>query len=152
MVRSVDNKPPHVEPLLAPPGDSREQRDAEAVMVAALGNRLGAPLAPRRIELGDGRHVEIDAASEDLSILCEAWHQGAPEPAQRNKVLSDAFKLRFVTKVVGVSPRLILLFSDEAAAAPFRGRSWYTAALRQAGIEIAVVDLPAEVQEQIRMA
>jgi hypothetical protein len=42
--------------------------------------------------------------------------------------------------------------SDDAAAAPFRGRSWYAAALAEFGVEIAVVDLPPEVREQIRAA
>jgi hypothetical protein len=122
-------------------------------MVALLADELGVPLAPRRIDLGEGRRVEIDAASEDLEILCEAWaHQGAPKSAQRNKVLTDAFKLAFTAQAVGGSHRLILLLSDEEAAAPFRGRSWYAAALATFGVEIAVVDLPPEVREQIRAA
>lgn len=149
----MSEDPPDAQPLPAPPGDSREQQDAEAVMVALLADQLGVPLAPRRIELGDGRRVEIDAASEDLTILCEAWaHQGAPKSAQRNKVLTDAFKLAFTARAVGAPARLILLLSDEAAAAPFRGRSWYAAALAEFGVEVEVVDLPAELREQIRAA
>jgi hypothetical protein len=144
---------PDVEPLPAPPGDSREQRDAEAVMVALLADQLGVPLAPRRIALGDGRRVEIDGASEDLTVLCEAWaHQGAPKAAQRNKVLTDAFKLAFIGKAIDGSPRLILLLSDDAAAAPFRGRSWYAAALAAFGVEDAVVELPSDVRERVKAA
>lgn len=52
-------------------------------------------------------------------------------------------------RAVGTSARLILLLSDEAAAAPFRGRSWYAAALAEFGVEVAVVELPVEVREQI---
>ena len=141
------------EPLPAPPGDSREQRDAEAVMVALLSDELGVPLAPRRIELPAGGRVEIDAASGDLTILCEAWaHQGAPKSAQRNKVLTDAFKLAFVARTLGGPHRLIILLSDEAAAAPFRGQSWYAAAMGEFGVELAVVDLPADVRDQVRAA
>lgn len=63
--------------LAAPPGDSREQRDAEALMVEALAAQLGVPLAPRRLDLSDGVRVELDAASDDLSVLVEACaHQG----------------------------------------------------------------------------
>ena len=116
-------KTPDVEPIPARPGDSRVQRETEAIMVALLADRLGFPLAPRRIDLGDRRRVEIDAATDDLSVLCEASaHQGPPKPAQKNKVLTDAFKLAFVAKALGRLSRLILLPSDEPAAAPSRGR------------------------------
>src|SRR5262245_47302782 len=116
------------QPFASPPGDSSEQRVAESVMVGLLAAELGVSLIPRKIDLGAGRHVEIDGASEDLTILCEAWaHQGAPKPAQRNKVVTDAFKLALVDKTLGGSARLILLLSDDAAAAPFRGRSWCAA-------------------------
>ncbi len=149
----MSDRPPDVEPIPAPPGDSHVQREAEAVMVALLADRIGLPLAPRRIDLGDRRRVEIDAATDDLSVLCEAWaHQGPPKPAQKNKVLTDAFKLAFVAKALGRSPRLILLLSDEAAAAPFRGGSWHAAALAEFGVELMVVDLPEEVRERIRAA
>jgi hypothetical protein len=142
-----------VAPLPSPPGDSREQRDAEAVMVALLADELGVPLAPRRIDLADGRRVEIDAATEDLSVLAEAWaHQGAPKAAQRNKVVTDAFKLAFVAHVLANTPRLILLLSDEAAAAPFRGKSWYAGALAEFRVEIVVVELPGETRDAIRAA
>lgn len=122
-------------------------------MVALLADELGIPLAPRRIDLDDGRRVEIDAAAADLSVLCEAWaHQGTPKSAQRNKVLTDAFKLAFTAKATGGTPRLILLLSDEAAAAPFRGRSWYAGALAEFCVEVFVVELSADVRARIRDA
>jgi hypothetical protein len=142
-----------VEPLAVPPGDSREQRDAEAVMVALLSDALGVPLAPRRIDLAEGRRVEIDAASEDLSLLAEAWaHQGPPKAAQRNKVITDAFKLVFIARLAETPPRLILLLSDDAAAAPFRGKSWAAAALREFGVEIVVMELPTDTKQAVRAA
>lgn len=139
-----------VETLPKPPGDSGEQRDAEAVMVAALAERCGVPLAPRRILLPNGGRVEIDAASEDLSILCEAWaHQGPPKSAQKNKVLTDALKLVFVSRVLGTDPRLILLLSDPLAAAPFRGASWSAEALRTFDVTIEIAPLPEDVRLRI---
>lgn len=147
MTDDPKDAPLPVETLPKPPGDSREQRDAEAVMVAGLAERLGVPLAPRRIVLPDGGRVEIDAAAEDLSVLCEAWaHQGRPKAAQRNKVLTDAFKLAFVAKTLGTSTRLILLLSDPLAAAPFLGASWGAGALRSFGILVEVVPLPEAVR------
>jgi hypothetical protein len=122
-------------------------------MVALLADQLGVLLAPRRIDLEGGRRVEIDAADADLTVLCEAWaHQGAPKAAQRNKVLADAFKLAFTAKAIGGEPRLILLLSDDSAAAPFRGRSWCAAALVDYGVEVMVVELPDDLRENIRAA
>lgn len=115
-------------------------------MVAALSERLGVRLEPRRLPLDGGGHLEIDAVAEDWSVLCEAWaHQGPPKSGQKQKVLTDAFKLIYAGRRVGGSPRLILLFADEAAATPFRGRSWSAAAIMEMGVEVEVVTLPAKV-------
>ena len=142
-----------IEPLAAPPGDSAEQRAAELVMVSLLADELGVPLAPRRINLKDGGRAEVDAASDDLSVLCEAWaHQGAPKAAQKHKVLTDAFKLAYIARFVGGEPRLILLLSDDDAAAPFRGHSWSAAALAEFGIEITVVELPSDLRKRVLAA
>ena len=142
-----------VEKLPRPPGDSQEQRDAQAVMVAALSERLGVELQPRVLTLPDGARIELDAASEDLSVLCEAWaHQGRAKSAQKYKLLSDAFKLSLAARVIGGTPRLILLVSDEAACMHLRGRSWATAALRHHGIELQVVEVPEETRQRIRDA
>jgi len=137
----------------APAGDSREQREAEPVMVAALAAELGLQLAPRRIPLPDGSHVQVDAASDDLSVLCEAWaHQGPPKSAQRNKVIVDAFKLSHVAHVLGTSPRVILLFSDEEACRALDGSGWAAGAIRSHGIEIKVVAIPDELRQRLRAA
>jgi hypothetical protein len=128
-----------------PPGDSSEQRGAEAIMLAALSERLGAALAPARVHLPDGSWVEIDGVGSDPAVLVEAWaHQGPTKPAQRNKVLSDALKLLHVASQLPVPHRKVLCLSDEEAAQPFLGRSWYAGALRSFGIEVAVVTLGDE--------
>jgi hypothetical protein len=64
----------------------------------------------------------------------------------------DAFKLVFVSRLTEVPPRLILLLSDEAAAAPFRGKNWAAAALREFGVEIVVVELPSDTKRAVRAA
>jgi len=135
-----------------PPGDSREQREAEKAMVATLASELGVALAPRRVEFADGVRVELDAASEDLSVLVEAWaHQGPVKSGQRLKVLTDAFKLSFVGRELGGARQLILLLSDEQAAKKFAG-GWPAAALKQSGIEIVVVQLDEETRQRVRAA
>ncbi len=140
------------ERLESPPGDSREQQEAEREMVAALASQLGVALAPRRVEFGSDVRVELDAASDDLSVLVEAWaHQGPVKGAQRYKVLTDAFKLAFVGRELGGTRRLILLLSDDQAAQKFAG-GWAAAALRQSGVEIVVVDLDQETRQRVRAA
>ncbi|MFF5205378.1 hypothetical protein [Streptosporangium sp. NPDC000396] len=64
--------------------------------------------------------AEIDGASDDLSILVEAWaHQGPPKSAQKHKVPADALKLLYMASTLKVSPRLVLCLSDLVAARHF---------------------------------
>ena len=59
-------------------------------MVAALSEQLGVELAPRRVEFDGGVRVELDAASDDLSVLVEVWaHQGAAKSGQRSEPNED---------------------------------------------------------------
>jgi hypothetical protein len=138
-------------------GDSAEQRRAERLMLDLLERQLQCRLErPWRRSLSGGGRLEVDGGTDDPknALLVEAWaHQGPPKPAQRAKVLTDAFKLSFAATLLPRRPRLLLLFSDKEAAAPFRSpRTWPTAALREAGIEVIVVDLPEEERARIRDA
>jgi hypothetical protein len=134
------------------PSDSHEQRQAETLMVAALGNELGVQLTPRRLAVGDGVHVELDAAAEDLSILVETYaHQGSVKSGHRRKVLADAFKLAFVARTLDRPSRLILLMSCEEAAKCFR-RGWPAEALATFGIEMKVIEIDAAVRQELRDA
>jgi len=130
-----------------PPGHSGVQQDAEAVALAALSETLGLTLTPTRIDLRDGTHVRVDGASGDCQVLVEAWaHQGPPRGSQPKKIATDAMKLAHLAAVLPGSPRLVLLFTDEAAAAPFQPTSggWLAAAIARLNVEIHVVDLGAE--------
>lgn len=135
-------------------GDSREQRHAERVMLDLLGERMGVVLKPRRIPLEEGVRVEIDGADDELSILVEAWaHQGPPKVAQKHKVLADALKLLHVAARLPVAPRLVLCLCDPEAAHHFTtARSWAAHALRAFAIDIAVVELPADLKAAVRAA
>ena len=139
-----------VEALPVPPGDSSEQQGAEAVMLAALSERLGVTLAPMRMHLLDGSVVEVDGVGSDPAVLVEAWaHQGPTKPAQRNKVLADALKLIHVASQLPVTHRKVLCLSDAEAARPFLGRSWYAAALRSMEVEVQVVPLGDEWRDRV---
>jgi hypothetical protein len=138
-----------------PPGDSREQRNAERLMLDLLGDQLGVELQPARITIGSGARVEVDGCDADRTVLVECWaHQGPPKVAQRHKVLSDALKLTWISTTIYPRPRLILCLNDPLAAAPFQptARSWAARALQDLGITIAVVDPPEDVRNQIRAA
>ena len=144
-----------VQPLDVPPGHSREQRDAERVLLDLLGLDLGVALDPTRIVVADGTWVEVDGADAGRTVLVECWaHQGPPKVAQKHKVLADSLKLSWIGTKIEPSPRLYLCLADPLAAKPFlpASRSWAAHALRDLGITIAVLALPAEVRTRIRAA
>lgn len=136
-----------------PPGHSREAQEAEALMLARFGERADTRLEPRRVQLGYGSWVELDGVSDDPPVYVEAWaHQGPPKAAQKSKVMNDAMRLLAAAGVADAHPRLVLLFADEEAARQFRTGTWRATALAAAGIEVEVVDLPADVREGLRAA
>jgi len=66
-------------------GDSIEQREAELLLIAALGERLGVQLSKHRFNLPEGGWLEIDGMCQVPPLLCEAWaHHGKPKSAQMN--------------------------------------------------------------------
>jgi len=143
----------HHEILRALPGDTAEQRTAEAVILAAVGAELGVSLTPRRLLLGDGVYIEVDGVCDEPPVLCEVWaHQGPSKVAQGHKVLHDALKLFLAAEVRTPRPRLVLALTDAAATSRFRGRSWYALALHRLGVELLVVDIPQDLRDTLRAA
>lgn len=144
------------DPMLdSPPGHSREQRDAERVMLDLLGLQLGVVLESARIVVTDGTRVEVDGADAARSVLVECWaHQGPPKVAQKHKVLADTLKLTWIATKIEPRPRLFLCLGDPLAARPFlpTSKSWAARALQDLGVTIAVVELPLEVKEKVRAA
>jgi len=56
--------------------------------------------------------------------------------------MADVAKMVWLAATQVAGARKILLLSDQAAAAHFRGASWMAAALTHFGVEIFVVELP----------
>lgn len=138
-----------------PPGSSREQRDAERVMLDLVSQQIGRELNPATLTVPSGERVEVDGADADRSVLVACWaHQGPPKSAQRHKVLADAFKLTWISTTMYPKPRLILCLSDPLAAAPFQpgARSWAARAFQDLGVIISVVDLPVELCQNLLQA
>jgi hypothetical protein len=138
-----------------PAGNSREQRDAERVMLDLAGRQFGVTLEPATITVPSGARVEVDGADAGRTVLVECWaHQGRPKSAQRHKVLSDALKLTWISTTIYPRPRLVLCMSDPLAAAPFQptASSWAAQALQDLGITVSVVILPADVRQEVEAA
>jgi hypothetical protein len=135
------------------PGDSREQRECEGLILTLLGEELGISLTKGKISLRNGSTVEVDGCSPDRSVLCEVWaHQGAPKSAQKAKVMTDAAKLFVAGQALGGSMKKFVVLADAATADWFQGRSWMAEALRVMGVGIKVVNLPEEQRSLLREA
>lgn len=135
------------------PSDSHTQRGAEVLIIAALGERLDVALTKTSIPTGNGGRVELDGATEDLSILVEAYaHQGALRGGQPKKLATDALKLTWIGRQLGAK-RLILAVADEEVESYLqRPTAWLTQALRDLGVEVIRVDLDRATASAIRMA
>jgi hypothetical protein len=110
-------------------------------------------LAPEVVHLSDQTRVEVDAVSLDPPILFEVWaHQGSLRSGQPNKVMVDAMKLLYVEAVRGTPFRKIIRFTDAAARKPFLGKGLRAAALVHYGIELMLIELPADVRDTVLQA
>jgi len=134
-------------------GDSSEQRKAEKWLVNALSKKLGVPLSKTQWDLAGGNWIELDGFCESPMVLCEAWvHIGPPKSAQKDKVMTDAFKLLFVNALVKGEGKRILLFADPDAAAHFQGKSWMAQCLNEHNIIVEVIELPPELKTEVLKA
>ena len=135
------------------PGDSSEQQEAEGWLLDCLSRNLGVALTKRRFVLDEGSWIEVDGFCEFPLVLCEAWaHIGPPKSAQKNKVMTDAFKLLFVNTLLKEDGKRILLFADREAAAPFQGKSWMAQCLSKHNIIVEIIELPSGVKTKILKA
>jgi hypothetical protein len=135
------------------PSSSHAQRDAERHILDAVARRVGVPLAPARVELGDGVRVELDGADDDRTVLVEVFaHLGAVKPGQARKMATDAFKLIWAGRRLDAT-RLVIAVADPATEAYLRRPSaWLTAALRDSGVEVLRVEVDAAVLAEVAAA
>lgn len=129
--------------------DSTEQRLAEVPIIAAVSGMLGIPLAPAKIPI-EGVRVEIDGASEDRSVLVEAYARiGTVKSAQQHKLSHDAFKLAWAGQKLGSRRLIIAVAGEDAAAYLQRPGAWVTMAIRDANVEVMHVPLEAALQTSL---
>lgn len=132
--------------------DSREQRLAEPLILAGVGNELGVELAPRSLQLEHGARVDVDGVASDDSIIVEIFaHQGRLRGGQFHKVARDALKL-ITLKRTRPTAQLVLAFADPDAAACVTGASWLAEALRAWDITVLVVELEHDIRAGLRAA
>jgi hypothetical protein len=129
--------------------DSAVQRRAEAVIRELLSERLGVPLTPRTIKLQAGAPVQVDAASVDGTVLAEIFaRQGALKGGQQKKVAIDTLKLITIHREQPAK-QLVICFADKEAAAYATGGGWVAQAVRTWGVDVEVVDIPADLRAEI---
>jgi len=120
------------------PGDSSVQQEAERWLISSLSRKLDVQLVKKKWTVGQS-HMEVDGYCPDPLILCEAWaHIGKPKPAQKYKIMNDAFKLLFIQRHTRRKHRRILLFACPDAAAPFKDGTWMSESLAAFTFEIEI--------------
>jgi len=133
--------------------DSLAQRDVEPLIIAAIAEHVGAPLAPARIEFEDGVRVELDGASEDRTVLVEAYaHVGALRGGQPKKLATDAFKLLWAGRKLEATRLVIAVIDVEVEQYLMRPKVWLTAALRDSGVEGVKVAIDGEAHARVEAA
>lgn len=119
---------------------------AGPLMVAWLVSRLGVTLAPCSMRLPNGTRLDIDAASDDPPILCQA-----SRPAG---LVADAFKLLVARRLLGDHRRLILVVNARELMAEeiMASRSWFVGAAAAGGIEVIAADVELEASDDVHQS
>jgi hypothetical protein len=132
--------------------DSAEQRTAEALICAAVAEKIRVALIPGLATLQSGAVVQVDGIGPDFSVLVEIFaHQGVLKGGQKQKVCKDALKLITLRRHYPHA-RLFLAFADTAAAAYATTGTWLSRALIEWGVEVVVVQLDAQDREKVLLA
>jgi len=132
--------------------DSSEQKAAEAAMLRALESKLGITFDDKaKLQIDAG--VQPDAIHNDSKTVVEVYARiGAVRGAQLHKIKGDILKLAFIGVRLGDQWRRILCFASKEAASYVSGTSWVAQAARKFGVEVVVVDIPAETRESVLKA
>jgi len=137
------------------PGNSSVQRKAERWVIDAFNKgrkapaKIRPPAAP--LSLHDGAQITVDAISADEKTVVEIYvRQGDLKPGHRRKIAMDALKL---VALKGKFEHRILLFAHEPIKRELeKTNTWLAQAIKQAGIEVEVVQLGPAQKKQITQA
>ena len=98
------------------------------------------------------RFVQLDACSDDESLLVEAYaRQGKLKGAQIKKISQDILRLALLKRDPRLSDsRAIAVFASEEARDSIAG--WIRSAAEEFEIELIVVDIPDDLRDEIKAA
>jgi hypothetical protein len=114
--------------------------DIEPRALFALSARIGLPLRPVQLDVGDGVTVDLDGASDDHTVLAEICPSLGPmRGAHTRKLVADAFKLAWAGTRLNSSRLILAVVGREAHAYLRRRDTWLSAALVDNSIEIVYV-------------
>jgi hypothetical protein len=132
--------------------DSAVQRKAEGVIRDLLADHLGVGLRPREVKLAAGAPVNVDAVSDDRTVLAEIFaRQGELKPGQQKKVAIDTLKLITIHRE-RPEAKLYITFADKAASQFATGCGWVAQALRTWDVKVVVLNIPQELRDEILAA
>ena len=109
----------------------------------------------KQIYLADNAftYMQPDFYSFENGIVGEIFaHIGKPKKAQDNKIANDILKMLLLEKTTGRSFRKIIVVCDVAEKKKLEGLSVLAESIRQFGIEIMLVEIDADMQNQIKEA
>ena len=140
--------------MSAHPSSSAIQTAAEAAITTAVEGRLGVPLVlkPGKVTLSGNVSIELDAAAPDMSVVVEIYaRQGRLKGAQPKKIAQDILKLALLKREPAYQDtQTIIAFASFEAHASITG--WLRQAATAFGVTLMVVEIPAELSEQIQQA
>ena len=118
----------------------------------AAARNVSLVVKPGRIRVGDGAYIEVDAATEDRSLVVEAYaRQGQLKGSQPKKIAQDILKLALLKRQAGYErTETIIVFASQEAHNSISG--WLQRAAAEFGVGLAVVSIPEETQDKIRDA
>ncbi len=140
--------------------DSSEQKEVEKNVIDWLRINIDQSIISKKFEL-DGVNFQMDACTEDGTILCEIY-AGIDEikAGQKRKIITDLFKLLLIEKLLdqkyGQSPReKYLVFVDKKVKAAFEGlklETWAKKGVETFGIKILVAEISKEDRQILEKA
>ncbi|WP_372593430.1 hypothetical protein [Actinotalea sp.] len=123
--------------------DPRPSGSSDEAVLAALSTHLGVPLAPRTFTVRGDVRVGVDGADAASDapprfLVTVNGGSGQLKSLQRNRVIADAFKLDWLRGVLAPGARAVLAVSEPYGRL-FVAGAWLPVAVRERGIEVAVV-------------
>lgn len=131
------------------PSSSVVQCAAEQILVSGVSSQIAVSLTKSTLQIG-GCKVEIDGFNALHRVACEAYaHVGSLKAGQSRKLATDVLKLAMVDKHLGHGCRKIIVVAGAEAQAWLTGTCWQAGAIREFGIEVMRVELPANVHAKV---